>query len=118
MTAPTAPQSAPLPCLASPLDWHADAAAERTEAASLCVGCPAITKCLDGAIQRGEQYGVWGGQDFGARRVPKVAACGTESGYRRHNRLREPQCIACLVAKAKAVRDRKARATREETATA
>jgi len=28
----------------------------------LCVTCPVMTECLQGAIDRDEQWGVWGGQ--------------------------------------------------------
>ncbi len=40
--------------------------AERPEdlalAKSLCTGCPMQRECLDGALQRGEPWGVWGGE--------------------------------------------------------
>lgn len=31
-------------------------------AKELCRGCPAQDWCLDGALDRGESWGVWGGQ--------------------------------------------------------
>lgn len=39
-------------------DVYADAV---TFAKMICDGCPILTKCLGGAIQRGEKHGVWGG---------------------------------------------------------
>lgn len=40
------------------------AAAKRT-----CLGCPVRRECLDEAVSRGEQYGVWGGHLFVAGRI-------------------------------------------------
>jgi WhiB family redox-sensing transcriptional regulator len=33
-------------------------------AKSICTGCPLLVPCLDGARQRREPWGVWGGQLF------------------------------------------------------
>lgn len=33
-------------------------------AKEICTGCPVQTPCLDGALQRREPWGVWGGQLF------------------------------------------------------
>ena len=30
----------------------------------LCAGCPVLLDCLEAAVARNEQYGVWGGQLF------------------------------------------------------
>ena len=30
----------------------------------LCLSCPAVIRCLDGALKRREPWGVWGGQLF------------------------------------------------------
>ena len=38
-------------------------------AKSLCIQCPIRERCLDEAVSRGEQYGVWGGQLFEAGRI-------------------------------------------------
>lgn len=38
-------------------------------AKSLCLRCPIRDRCLDEAVSRGEQYGVWGGQLFEAGRI-------------------------------------------------
>jgi WhiB family redox-sensing transcriptional regulator len=41
------------------------ARAQRVAAAqAICAGCPARRACLDGALARGERYGIWGGIDL------------------------------------------------------
>ncbi|TKV61846.1 TrmB family transcriptional regulator [Nakamurella flava] len=40
---------------------------------------------------------------------PKVAVCGTPSGYQRHVRAKEPTCARCRAAEAQSRRDRTAR---------
>ncbi len=40
----------------------ADYAAAVTFAKYVCDGCPILTACLGGALQRGEKHGVWGGK--------------------------------------------------------
>jgi WhiB family transcriptional regulator, redox-sensing transcriptional regulator len=39
------------------------------EAKRVCLSCPVRTRCLDAAVERGEQYGVWGGHLFVAGRI-------------------------------------------------
>ena len=39
------------------------------EAKRICADCPAIAPCLEGALQRGEPWGVWGGQLFHGGRI-------------------------------------------------
>ena len=39
------------------------------EAKSICQTCPLQLPCLEGAIDRGEPWGVWGGQLFDRGRV-------------------------------------------------
>jgi WhiB family redox-sensing transcriptional regulator len=47
------------------------ARAQRVAAAkAVCTGCPARRSCIDGALARGERWGVWGGVDLEAR--PRV----------------------------------------------
>src|ERR1041384_250307 len=54
-----------LPCRTFDPDlWFADAPAELELAKSLCAECPVRTECLAGAIERGEPWGVWGGEIF------------------------------------------------------
>lgn len=42
---------------------------EISEAKRICLGCPVRTRCLDAAVERGEQYGIWGGHLFVAGRI-------------------------------------------------
>lgn len=35
----------------------------------VCLDCPVRSRCLDAAVERGEQYGVWGGHLFVAGRI-------------------------------------------------
>lgn len=35
----------------------------------VCLDCPVRRRCLDAAVERGEQYGVWGGHLFVAGRI-------------------------------------------------
>jgi WhiB family transcriptional regulator, redox-sensing transcriptional regulator len=54
-----------LPCRTFDPDlWFADAPAELELAKSLCADCPVRVECLAGAIERGEPWGVWGGEIF------------------------------------------------------
>lgn len=43
--------------------------AQETKAKSICRTCPVRERCLDEALARGEQYGVWGGMDTDERRA-------------------------------------------------
>jgi WhiB family transcriptional regulator, redox-sensing transcriptional regulator len=38
----------------------------------VCVDCPVIAPCLEGAIRRGEPCGVWGGQLFAKGRIVAI----------------------------------------------
>lgn len=49
--------------------WFANAPASLERAKALCQGCPAVTACLEGALERREPWGVWGGQIFGDGQV-------------------------------------------------
>lgn len=64
------PVSAELPChRVEPDVFFAETPAEVEYAKSLCVGCPFQAECLDGALQRREPWGVWGGQLFVAGEI-------------------------------------------------
>ena len=39
------------------------------EAKKVCLACPVRTECLDAAVRRGEQYGIWGGHLLVAGRI-------------------------------------------------
>lgn len=52
-----------LPCRGAEQElWFADAPAALERAKALCQSCPAVTACLEGALDRREPWGVWGGQ--------------------------------------------------------
>ena len=42
---------------------------EISEAKRVCLACPVRVRCLDTAVERGEQYGIWGGHLFVAGRI-------------------------------------------------
>jgi len=51
------------PDLFFPERWESGDAAE-----AICAGCPVRRCCLDGAIDRGERFGIWGGVNFETER--------------------------------------------------
>ena len=54
-----------LPCRVSdPELWFAETPQDVEFAKALCTGCPVRDLCLDGARQRREPWGVWGGELF------------------------------------------------------
>jgi len=54
-----------LPCRTFDADmWFAESPAKLEQAKSLCVQCPLRVECLAGAVERGEPWGVWGGEIF------------------------------------------------------
>ncbi|MGC5615330.1 WhiB family transcriptional regulator [Georgenia sp. Z1491] len=55
-----------LPCLTSddPDLWFAERTADVELAKSRCAPCPLREACLAGAVERGEPWGVWGGEVF------------------------------------------------------
>jgi WhiB family transcriptional regulator, redox-sensing transcriptional regulator len=65
-----------LPCSAAPELFFADDPGSIARARRMCADCPARAACLDGALQRGEPWGVWGGElllngvVIGAKRRP------------------------------------------------
>lgn len=48
------------------------------EAQYICLGCPIRIQCLQTAIERDEQHGVWGGEEFGTK--PRLAIQDTLPG--------------------------------------
>ena len=50
-----------------------------TQAGVFCASCRVSRECLDGAVARGERYGVWGGADLETERAVR-AARATRSG--------------------------------------
>lgn len=54
-----------LPCAVDGSDlWFAATPEDADRAKRLCRGCPQRRECLEGAIARGEPWGVWGGEVF------------------------------------------------------
>jgi WhiB family transcriptional regulator, redox-sensing transcriptional regulator len=61
---PVARSSGELPCMEDPELFFAESPDDVEDAKALCQGCPARLTCLSGAIERGEPWGVWGGELF------------------------------------------------------
>lgn len=54
-----------LPCrVAAPDLFFAESPADVEQAKALCLDCPVQELCLEGALDRREPWGVWGGQLF------------------------------------------------------
>ena len=65
VTTPSGVAVADLPCrLADPELFFAESPADVEAAKALCVDCPIRAECLDGALERREPWGVWGGELF------------------------------------------------------
>jgi WhiB family redox-sensing transcriptional regulator len=60
-TLPT-PGGMDLPCAEDPELFFAEAPADVEAAKALCQGCAARADCLEGALERREPWGVWGGE--------------------------------------------------------
>jgi WhiB family redox-sensing transcriptional regulator len=61
---PAAGYGQKLPCMDDPDLFFAESPADVEAAKALCRGCPARLACLAGALERGEPWGVWGGELF------------------------------------------------------
>ena len=59
---PAAAIAIELPCSVAPDLFFAERPEEIQQARALCQQCPARGPCLDGALQRAEPWGVWGGE--------------------------------------------------------
>src|SRR6266700_1908433 len=53
-----------LPCASDPDLFFAESPDDVELAKSLCSDCPVRARCLTGAVERREPWGVWGGQLF------------------------------------------------------
>ena len=54
-----------LPCRTGDAElWFAESPADVEHAKALCIDCPVQALCLDGALERREPWGVWGGELF------------------------------------------------------
>jgi len=56
------PNGLDLPCTEDPELFFAEAPADVEAAKALCQGCRARAACLEGALERREPWGVWGGE--------------------------------------------------------
>lgn len=53
------------PCQSGDPDlWFAESPAQLRAAQALCADCPLRSACLEGALERAEPWGVWGGRIF------------------------------------------------------
>lgn len=52
------------PCRRDPELWFAELPADVERAKALCLACPLQSACLEGALERREPWGVWGGELF------------------------------------------------------
>ena len=57
-----APVTLDLPCTDDPELFFAEAPSDVEAAKALCQGCPVRGACLEGALERREPWGVWGGE--------------------------------------------------------
>ncbi|HET9422523.1 MAG TPA: WhiB family transcriptional regulator [Nocardioides sp.] len=54
-----------LPCRVHDSElWFAESPSDLESAKALCADCPLRARCLAGALERREPWGVWGGQLF------------------------------------------------------
>ena len=51
-----------LPCSSDPELWFAEQPDRLEQAKAWCGGCPVRRACLEAALDRGEPWGVWGGE--------------------------------------------------------
>ncbi len=59
-----------LPCRRGDADkWFAESPSELERRSRSAASCPVRAECLDGALSRGEPWGVWGGEIFERGRV-------------------------------------------------
>jgi WhiB family redox-sensing transcriptional regulator len=67
---PLSKQAPPLPCRTEDSNlWFAEKPAELELAKAFCLQCPARLACLQGALERRELWGVWGGEIFDRGRI-------------------------------------------------
>jgi len=60
-----APVRRPLPCRVENSElWFAESPTQLEQAKAFCQHCPVRAACLAGALDRGEPWGVWGGEIF------------------------------------------------------
>lgn len=64
----------------------------------ICKSCPVLETCLDWAVSRKIEHGIWGGKTAPERRRPSDNMHGTLIGYRRHKSQGTPPCWDCIAA--------------------
>ena len=113
--------SGPKPACAGKTDlFFSDNRHDRRLAASICQSCPLLEDCRERVMSSPHvEKGVWAGMTEDGRKRARArlglgqryrtAVCGTDAGYSRHVKRREPTCEACRAAhaQAQAMRDRK-----------
>jgi WhiB family redox-sensing transcriptional regulator len=57
-------QAARLPCMDDPDLFFAESPQDVETAKAMCLDCPVRLRCLAGALERREPWGVWGGELF------------------------------------------------------
>lgn len=86
-------------------DWRGDALCAETdpeaffpekgastrEAKQICARCPVRAECLDGAIERGEKFGIWGGLTTQQRQKLRARHYAEREAARRVERAAEAQ---------------------------
>lgn len=80
-----------------PERWNTGSGHGYAQARIVCQACPVRENCLTEALERNEQFGMWGGMTPQERGVHNNK-CGTTAGYIRHWRAGEPPCEPCLAA--------------------
>ncbi|NMR19022.1 WhiB family transcriptional regulator [Cellulomonas fimi] len=62
-----------IPCRSNdPELWFAEQTAQVELAKAMCRECPLRTGCLEGAVERQEPWGVWGGEVFVEGRIVAI----------------------------------------------
>jgi WhiB family redox-sensing transcriptional regulator len=64
VTVPLVRQAARLPCMDDPDLFFAESPQDVETAKAMCLDCPVRLRCLAGALERREPWGVWGGELF------------------------------------------------------
>lgn len=88
------------------------------DARAVCRICPVAGPCLDFALARDGESGMWGGMTPAERTAlamgdltptlrSNATTCGTLSGYRKHQRLEQEPCEACRDAASSYYADRR-----------
>lgn len=56
-------------CLGSDIDFFPEKGQDEEPAKLVCAACPALVECLEGGLDRREDYGIWGGAGEDWRRA-------------------------------------------------